>query len=440
MDLIIEYTNLIYEKDKDRLNELPLMLLIMKYKIEKREFKGEQQFIKELYNTVITPYIVDIIKEITEEHYIFQLDELLDSKYDEALQFTDEHAKILMSISTAIKLIIPICLDYASKNHSIMNETLSAFFLKCFDGLFAIFSPHVEIQNKLYHSVYSRVIKTKYSDSTYWYYIAILGSALEELVYNLSKKLVIEALPKYTFDKNVISFNHVYIANNIKYSLKVNFPIKYKIISLSENTDDTNVADIDKMCINMTKLNESIECINKISINDVIAKIKIDNDLHYTADELAFYKENVSINRLQRTMLFLFYGKYFYGIENLYNCNIDQYIELLLIMKKKLIQDNFNVIPMILTAKTGRYKEKKSLTKKNLLKVVENPKYKDIIESKYTYSQKAIIETSQIIKEIGSILVNKFMLCDYGNELNGEEIIINSDNVIEEILRFIETI
>lgn len=438
-ELIAGYSNKVYAKDRERQNELPLAFLIMKHKIEMKGFEDEEQFISELYENIFTPYVIDLVNEVTDDNYILHLDSQELDKYNPGLQFNDHHAKILSSISTAMKLMIPLCADYTAKSPHIMTEDISRFFLKCFDKLFEIFSPNVAMLNKLYQSIHSRVIRTKYSDSTYWYYAAVMGVALEELIYNLSKKMIIDAIPKYTFEKNMVSFNHVYIENNIKYSLKINFPIKYKILSLVDN-DENGLSDFDKLTINTTKLNESTQCINKVDIQETIKKLKKTYDIRITKKEIDFYKENFSLNKLQRTMLFLYYGKYFSGIENLYNCDLHQYVKLLIIMQKKMRNENFTLLPELLTAKNVKLQERKVPNKKNLIKIIESPKYKDIIETKYTYTQKPIIETSQITQEIATILVNKFTYCSYKNPDNGKEILIKPDRLIEEMLRFVETI
>jgi len=172
MDAIISSNNSILEYDND--NEFMYNYLTVKYKIDKGVYDDES-FIKNLYETIITKNFVKTVDEYVEKNYQFDLDSKQIEKYNEGLQFTDKHSKILLKISVAMKFIIPLILHYIHFNPS-TQEDLGEYLLMAFDPLFDIFSPNVDIINKLYESVYSRVIVTRYSDRTFWWINALHSS------------------------------------------------------------------------------------------------------------------------------------------------------------------------------------------------------------------------------------------------------------------------
>jgi hypothetical protein len=110
-------------------------------------------------------------------------------------------------------------------------------------------------------------------------------------------------------------------------------------------------------------------------------------------------------------------------------------------MKKILEKNNFIYLQKILTGKIEVVNEKKSLNKKNLLKIIESDKYRAIIENKFPNTIFNIMDSNIITKIVATILNNKFASYDFDMQENdNEEIKINSDIISEEILRFVEMI
>lgn len=436
MDIIIQSNNDILKYDKN--NEFLFNYLAVKFKIDKGVYTDET-FIKELYKTVITKEFIQAVEHYVEKNYQFDLDSKQMAKFNEGLQFTDNHSKILLKISVGMKFVIPLILHYIYFNPS-TQEDLGEYLLLSFDPLFDIFSPNVDIINKLYESVYSRVIVTRYSDRTFWYYCEVMGYSIEQLTNNLVKKLIVDIIPKYEFEKNVISLNHVFINNNIEYTFRYNFPLNFKPLNLTES-ENNGLTDFDKLAINTARINEAEIIINKVNIKMTINYLLKKYDIKISKDEIKYYIKDFSLNRLQKNMMFLFFSKYFGSAISLYNCNVKQYVTLLIMMKKILEKNNFSYLQKILTGKIEVVNEKKSLNKKNLLKIIESDKYRVIIENKFPNTIFNIMDSNIITKLVATILNNKFTSHDFDEtSKDGEEIKVNSDVVSEEVLRFIEMV
>jgi len=230
------------------------------------------------------------------------------------------------------------------------------------------------------------------------------------------------------------------INNNIDFFFRYNFPLNFKPLELNEEDSD-NLTDFDRMEINTAKLNESELIINKfnipLTINYMINKYKIKID----KKEFKYYLEHFKLNKFQKNMIFLFFAKHFGGIKSLYNCDIKQYLILLLILKRVLKKNNFIYLHKILTGRIKNDFSKKALNKKYILKVLESKKYQEIINNKFSDAAFSVMDSNIIIKMVSTVLNNKFTIVDYNNpKLLGEEIKIKNEIVAEEILRFIEII
>lgn len=436
MDIIIQSNNELLEYDKD--NEIIMNYLTVKYRIDKGGYTDES-FVPELYQVMMTPVFLKAVEDYVEKNYQFDLDSKQMAKFNEGLQFTDQHSKILLKISVGMKFIIPLVLHYAYYNPSV-QEDLSEYLLLAFDPLFDYFSKDVDIINKLWESVFSRVIVTRYSDRTFWYYCEVMGFSIEQLTDNLVKKLIVDIIPKYEFDKNVISLNHVFINNNIEYSFRYNFPINFKPLNLTES-ENNGLTDFDKLAINTARINEAEIIINKVNIKMTIAHLTTKYGVKISKDEIRYYIKGFTLNKLQKNMLFLFFSKYFGSAVSLYNCNAKEYVTLLIIMKRILQKSNFIYLDKILTGKIENVNEKKALNKKSLLKIIESDKYRTLIEHKFPNTIFNIMDSNIITKIVATVINNKFTLHSFEDqEHDGEEIKINSDIVSEEILRFVEMI
>lgn len=471
IDLIIDINNRIFNEYPLN-SELLFSYLSLKWRIDKKDFKdkyvickkdgkkiiitneegkkvykkklketAEKQFLNDLYNGIFNETFVEFIESFVERNYKLDIDSKnkeKNKKYNPVLQFSDAHCKILQCVSIGMKIIIPLLLHYSFMyNERKMND----FLQRSFDYLFKIFSHDVDIQTKLWESVYSRVIVTKNSDKSYWEYVAIEGASINKITSSLYQKLIVDIVPKYELDQNLINLNHVFINNNLDYTFRSNIEINYKVLNYADTEDD--VSDWEKISINTAKIDEGEIIINECNIKNTIKSILKKENIKISEEEFNYYQKGFSINKLQQSLLFNFFSKYFGSTNTLFFCNQREYIILLLIMKKILLKNSFTLIPYISTGKVKNINEKSTLNKKSLIRVTSSVDYKELILNKYHFTENNLKNKSGlIIRLITNILNNKFLLKDYEHQdLEGEEIKIdNIDILAEEIMRFINYI
>ena len=479
LDLIIEYNNKIFNQYPLQ-EDLIMTYLAIKWKIDKKDYKDKEVFkldengkkillldedgnkirnekgkimcekelkpadlffLEDLYNQLFDDNFVEFIEEFIENNYTLNIDEKnaeKNTKFNPVLQFSDKHCKMLYCISIGMKVSIPLILHFSSMyGAKIMNDYLQ----KSFDYLFHLFTHGIDLYSKLWESVYSRVVVTKNSDKTYWNYVEIEGNSINKVTSSLYQKLIVDIIPKYVLDQNPISLNHVFINNNIDYTFRSNIEINYKPLNLAESEDD--VSDWDKLSINTAKIDEGEIVISQCNIDSTIKKIIKTENIKISKNEFAFYEKDFVINKLQQNFIFNFFSRYFGSTETLFYCNRDQYILLLLIMKKILLNKSFELIPNIVTAKIDtNLKERVNLNKKILLKLKDSTEYDELLNLKYYFTENNIKNDSGIInKLIANIICNKFKTNNYkDDENNNQEIKYNNDLLLSEVFRFVSLV
>ena len=147
LDQILRYINfLMSEYDYD--NELVTAYLKIKFAVDKENAFGPEDLLAYksfLYNILFTNSMVEKINTMVEENYLDDIEVTADDKkyskenkkYLESLEFTNNHIQILLKISIAIKIMVPVLFHYIQKNKLKSNE--EDFLYTFYDNLFDLF-------------------------------------------------------------------------------------------------------------------------------------------------------------------------------------------------------------------------------------------------------------------------------------------------------------
>ena len=131
-------------------------------------------------------------------------------------------------------------------------------------------------------------------------------------------------------------------------------------------------------------------------------------------------------------MVFNMFYKYFEDTVSINAINVISYIKLMLSARDMLKTMNLTYLSTIIASKVEKVVTRKSLNKKELVKMQSSQYYK-MVEDKYKNDK--IIK--QMLSYVATIITSSFRIIDYRNpELNGKPIEIETDIIIEEILLF----
>ena len=439
-DLIVEDLKYVLPRS----HRLAMDILGVKFKIISTIEYPEDEFVEDVITKCITDETISIIQGYVNDNYDIELDKESSKakNVNEEFQFTDHHAKIILQVGVAQRITIPLITDYIYNFNVINNDNL---IFKIFYRILEIFQgEEIDLYNKILRMVESRLAATRYSDKVMWSYLENLSQDHNIMARDFSKKMITNIISKLELNRSPVSFLHSVINNLIRYKFTENFPVSYKPLNLNQ-TDSDGLSNFDKLEVNMTRSDEGIAIINKLTIRNEIKRLMESFGVRITKSELEYYKQNIVINKIQNNILFLFFAKYIGGYNNLNSCNLTEYVILCIILRKWLEQNGLSTLSKYITAVPEKYLERKAINKKQFLKkLFDSRKYNALLNSKYKFVIQNIVDSGVIIENIATLMASKFYhLPSYEEYLAGaEKVEINEriETITDEYLDFLTLI
>lgn len=442
LPVICKYINY-FIKFYDTDDELLMGYLRMKFLIDTRKkvFNKHKHFISMMYDTIMTKSVIEKIDKMVEDNYDINV-ESSNSKavYAEELKYTNEHAKILLKISTGMKFLVPIIFHYINSKKIEKEESI---LFKCYSNLFTIFGEledGTNIYDKLYMTVLSRVKSNVNQNKGSWYQHEILGD--DPVTYTdelLKERFICGVMFKYIFSKNIISLNSKVLDRQLIFFLKQKYT--HDLREVSHIVDNDGLSNIDKMEMSSAKLDESMVIMSSVNIKHSMKRILKQMRCEISKEEIKYYKKHYKINKFQSQLVLYFYAKYFGGFRDLHLLNETQYITLLILLKKRLQVFGNIYLPQLLSGNIQSRLSTRTIQNNKFVSKVENSDlYQKLVDDKF--STVGEIGKPRLILNMMSILLNTtFTFVDYDNpELLGEKIEVNPDTLCDEFLTFLNQI
>lgn len=437
IDKICNYCNYFinfYDDDK----ELILSYLKLKTIIDdKTKNIKPNAFIKMIYTYFFTPTILEKIKKMVDDNYIVNLKKDDDKKYDEAMEFTNEHGKILFRVSLGINLLVPLLNHYLYVTNN-NEKILFNYFVPLFD---ALSDPGVDLINKLSNYVLKKIHVNFEGNKTAWEQRNMLGQQnyLEHADFLFKKIIVTDVLHKFIFNQNIISLLTAVINNNLKFHNRGEY--KFLPKKLNDKKDMEGLSELDKFEMKFNKIDESISILSECNKETVIRKIKEISAVDITNDEVDFYKMNYHFDEFNANLIRYYYARYFNGYRDLNMLTREQFINLLIILKRRLQAQDYLFLPQILSGNIKNKINTRTIqNKKFIQKVVTSSLYQELVDNKFAYILD-LKDNNLILNIISTILNTHFTYVEYDDpNLLGETIDIVPDVLCEEVLRFLNQI
>ena len=425
-DHICLYLNY-FEKYYDPERELLIHISRIKYLMEVSQVYDELSFINDTKAYILSEGLKNKAIQMVNDNYSLKLQY---KNITENLRYTDEHAKIMLCMSLFMNFTIPLISHYAYLNKiGIIND----FIMQVFDNILYMF-PGVDIFSKVYETTISNVSKSE-ARNPIWLRQDIRGKDSVTHSCDSVDNIVLNIIPKYTFDKSMISLNFTSINKNTSCQV-LDIEYEFNYISLSSSKrDDDNVSDFDKYESTLVKQDESIYIQAKINCEDSMKRIETIYG-PYDQWQIDFYKSRlvndngIIVNNFQRQLIFNLFYKEFGDTQSIYLINADEYVKLMLAAKKILLQHNMIVLPYIISGKVEKIVGRKSVNKKELIKMQSSNFYQNVLDK---YRNDKVIKS--VLSVIATIISSDFSVIDYDNiNIDGKRIDTIPDIVIEEVL------
>jgi hypothetical protein len=356
------------------------------------------------------------------------------------LEYNNFHAKILLKVSVMQNMMIPLITHFITKK-KIDPQNIKAVLLEAFDKLFKMSEKvyNVNLGSKIFETTSSNVTKNISNNGTLWDMQPIRGRNATTHSIETLENIIMQIIPKYTYDKNIIHFNYNAINRDIKFRV-TDVPYEYSFVVLSSSIrDDDNNSECDKFEAHAAKLNEAIMIQTLVNCKTTMERIELKYG-PFDEREIKFYYEQLCrsgkfvVNSLQKTLVTYLFLKEFDDPQSAKIVNIRQYIILIIAAKRVLESYKFFQLSYMIGGKVSRVVSRKNINKRELQKI-EQSKYYPMIHEKYNNIK---IEQDVIFGLIGQILSSEFQTIDYYcRENNGIPIHVVPDIVSEEVCKFV---
>lgn len=477
LDIITRYTNFfIHFYDPEM--ELITSYFALKTAIDQDKDKktgnkiygpnDKEAFISYIYEIMFTPTMVAKIKKMVEENYLDDIEAGPEEKkkyykaneklHLESLEFTNQHIKILLAISFGMKIMCPVMFHFCSTNGIKIDKTNLVIY-DFYKPLFDLFNDGCNMFNKLYVYVKTKVLESDSNNRTIFEQREIFGIDVYTVISQFTKVVLIsENMVKYKFNEhwnpsqkkyreNIIGFNKTIIKYQLDYFIKEQYDKNLTEVTWARNSE--GLSGIDKMAMNLEKLDEGAIVFADINIENTIARIRSSIDIEVTNEEIDYYMEHLKITKLQKEYVYSFFAKHFETYEDLNLLTRRQYLYLLLVMKKVLLIDlGYDVETGGAKAAAVPYILSGNLEDRIVNRMIRNGKFIDKLERSYKY-QRMISDDYGLLSEIPgreefiksrlSALINsKFTYVTYEEpELSGTEIMYDEEEIADELLDFL---
>ena len=460
LDIITRYIDF-FIQNYDTDNELPYVYLTMKYHIDvNKEYERNDipSFVQLLMSTMFdNTNIAENIKRMVDDQYTYDVENhdnktvIQENDYVESLEWSNEHAKGLLMISVAVKLLVPIVFHYITliSAYRKINYKTDKILYEFYKPLFEIFNHSGNLHNKLYVNVKSKITEAYNIHRVIFEQREITGSDVTLVIDSFFKiNMIGDNLFKLIINENILGFIKTIIKKQIGYFTKEENDKTLTEISLTPTSD--GLSGLDKLDMNLPKINEGLVFVGKISIGTGIDILKRNNTGITISDaEMEFYNKHYKQDNTQKNLVYMYFSKFFGEYDYLDMSTRSQNIYLTLLLYKKLMinfgcsnideENLFCVLPFILTGNFITKTDNTKIIRNNNLRqlILKSKKYEDL-KRKYSNIISTKLYSDYILRFIESICNTQYSFCVYDRpELNG--VIINYDDnvLINEILLFL---
>lgn len=193
----LNYFEKYYDTDKEYL----VILCNLKYLIDYHKEYTKQSLFCDIQKYILSSDLERKVDNMVEDNYKLSLSYRNDK--NPSLQYSDYHAKILLKMSVLMNLAIPLLTHFAYVRRI---ENVDEFLLEAFDLILYLYP--VDMYSKLCETCYTNIRINEKNNAGIWDKQDIRGT--DTVTHSIAsvKNIILNIMPKYTFDQNIISFNY----------------------------------------------------------------------------------------------------------------------------------------------------------------------------------------------------------------------------------------
>ncbi len=445
----VNYFEAIYDTEHEYLFQIYRIKSMIDYGIVYNDSVSvytKDHFVHDILTYILSDSMYDKVWELVEDNYTLCLS--YKNKTNEALQYSDRHGKYFMEISFFQNLVIPLIMHFCYKN-KINGSKIDEMIFEMFNHLFDQYINQAAMQrrglkpadmfSKLYETVNTTMLGDFKNNKPLWEKCEIRGMNPTINTNDAINTAIMQVMPKFKFNNNMIMYTITSIRNAIKFTIDIRYEYDFTSLSNSKRDGEDNTSQFDKYEAHLIKTDEGLLIQNDFRARKVMETI-IAKFGPFEEDEINFYRKELIkngrplINKFQQNLINNMFFKYFGDTYSINSINARDYVILMISAKRILLRSGMKILPYIIAGNIQRISTRTTLCKKELVKLESSEYYKDILR-KYNNDER---KTKLILSNIATMLSSNFTVIDYyDKELNGINIIMDSDIIINEFLMFV---
>lgn len=383
-------------------------------------------------------------------NFNYQLDLKYKNKSNEGLQYSNRHGKYFMEMSLFMNILIPLIMHFIFRNNIMFADTVNGIIFTIYNWLFEEYTDVEKMQKrgltpadmfaKLYETSSTTMSSHYKANKILWSISEIRGYSPTINSNDAINTVIMQVMPKFTYNGNVVTYNITSVRNNPKYNISdISYEFDYSSLSSSKRDGEDNTSQMDKYESRIIKTDEGLVIQNDFRAEKVMDSI-IAKYGPFEKAEIDYYIKSLIkhgrplVNRFQQRLVNDMFFKYFGDTVSINSINGEQYVILMIAAKRILLADRMKLLPYIISSNIIQISSRTTLCKKELVKLQQSEYYNDILR-KYNGDERKI---KQILALVATMLSSKFTIIDYyDRNIDGMEIKMESDILIDEVLRFI---
>ncbi len=434
-----------YIKFYDRDSKFMISMASMKYMVDRFTDLSVESFKNLLLTRVITPQFVSQVKQMAFDLYTVNINTDNEGKYRSTPKITNEEAKLILAVSFAYRLILPLCVHFSNVNDNIIA---SSDYIKAFDSIFMEVMALFETEDtKIFYPICKfinyRLERVYKMDSLIWNKKKQLyGITFEyEFQYLIHDVILVKSLYKIAYDRSVVSYIDGVFTNSYNHFRFENFkfkPIEIEADSGGSDSDDY-LTHAESLEMTIYRIDESNQLINDVNNELVLQEIYERFAIPISDEEFNFYMEHCCLNNLTQHFLHTFFSSFFHSSTAIQTITKRDTIHLLIILKKYLQVCGMVLLPQLVSSVVrGRFRENMIKNTKFMEKLESSSVYRQVIVPKYRPLFAITPKENPIVKKLSTIINSTFMLVDPDPAIDGRILEnVPIDTIVDEYLTFL---
>jgi len=431
--------------------ELYMAILRVKWNVDKNDSLSIKAFRSLIIGDIMTTSIIAKIKDMSRYLYRLDIDTDKEGKYRSTPKVSNDQARLILSMSFAFRLLIPICVHFSNVN--IFFTTKKAYirvFTKIYmDTLIKFEKDDTSVYSTLCEFIEHRNTKNYKNNLRIWgMKKQIRGITAETHLEDIIQEVIIvKSIYKLDSRLSAVAFIDGIVGNDYNHFKCENFKLKPIIVDADGTGEsDEYLSKAEALEMLSYRLDESNVLLSEANAERAFYMINNMINVNISDEEYDFYRDNCNLNYLTERFMHSFYSKYFDDTNAIYSLSRSDTIRLLILMKKFLIAHGMKILPILITSKVnGKFKENIIRNRKFIEKYETTSIYKNIIEPKFRFARMVSNEDDNT-RLLSTIINSAFTIVDWdplmGQPSKNNDIIltdiasIDDDVIIDEFSRF----